>query len=261
MREYIDVQQLRWLVIWAGLFVGTSILVQTRVLATTDQTIMGVIADSRAESQSNVWNWIFRLGYAQVDVLIAVAWATVLLVRRRSLVVAIPPLLIFATIVAQVILRNVVAQPGLDRAYELRREYSAEPVGNILDNVDALARETVMAATSLPQPINSTVGASLWTYPSGHACRVLFLALLAIHAIRKSSGRWAWLGSGWSFRSFAFLAGFVSILVGYSTMFFGYHWPSDLLGGYLLGLVVYQVAVGPSWESILGIFRRSAGHG
>lgn len=38
----------------------------------------------------------------------------------------------------------------------------------------------------------------------------------------------------------------VTGLVGYSTLYFGYHWPSDLVGGYLMALTAYALATKPS---------------
>ena len=34
------------------------------------------------------------------------------------------------------------------------------------------------------------------------------------------------------------------LAVGYSTLYFGYHWPSDVFGGYLLAMGVYRAVRG-----------------
>ncbi|MEO6788596.1 MAG: phosphatase PAP2 family protein, partial [Chthoniobacteraceae bacterium] len=66
-------------------------------------------------------------------------------------------------------------------------------------------------------PVDSSPGRS---FPSNHAANTACVALLAALFFR----RWGWL------------AFFPALLVGYSRIYTGSHWPSDVLGGIALGL-------------------------
>ncbi|OGG23797.1 hypothetical protein A3A79_01155 [Candidatus Gottesmanbacteria bacterium RIFCSPLOWO2_01_FULL_43_11b] len=61
-----------------------------------------------------------------------------------------------------------------------------------------------------------------FSYPSGHAARAMFLALLAYPFIKKKS----WIGFG--------LAAYIG-LISFSRIYLGHHWFSDVVGGWLLG--------------------------
>ncbi|MFJ8160028.1 phosphatase PAP2 family protein [Streptomyces sp. NPDC096136] len=89
---------------------------------------------------------------------------------------------------------------------------------------DVVAR----ARPHLPDPVSQAPG---FSFPSGHAmtattsCAVLLLALLPL-----VSPRW---------RPLAWTTALVSVVgVGYTRVALGVHWVSDVVGGWLLGLVV-----------------------
>ncbi|MBI4492098.1 MAG: glycosyltransferase [Chloroflexi bacterium] len=231
-----------------GLFGVLTLLVQTRLLAQVDELGLGFVVQLRSAALTEVMNWIFRLGFVQVDAALALLWAGGLLVRRRSLRAALPPLVLFLAIGFQAGLRLVVDQPAPGSAHALDRAATALPVehpvvqaGYALDQADTVAREAFVAAAAGPAAAPSLPARpprERGSFPSGHACRGLFLALLAIDLVRRSASRRArlsrWLGQAAPLA----LAG----LVGYSAMYYGYHWPSDVLGGFLLALAAYQVA-------------------
>jgi membrane-associated phospholipid phosphatase len=236
-------------IVACALLAAVSLLVQLRLLANWDEAALQWIVTHRPAGTSEVMNWVFRLGFLQVDAVVSVIWAAWGLIgseaRSRSRgrseassrggswtfpqprMVALAPLMIFVAIGLQAGLRLVVDQPAPSAAYELRREFSSEPVGLTLDRTDAATRGVFAAATAS----QAAVPPAPRSYPSGHASRVLFLSLLAARTVR---------GRGKVSRvTRVAIALLPTALVGYSALYFGYHWPSDLLGGALLALVVY----------------------
>lgn len=88
------------------------------------------------------------------------------------------------------------------------------------------ARPAVEALTTAP----------LSSFPSGHASMGMALygslALLAAHHTRSSTVR----------RSIFLVAGILIMLIGWSRLYLGVHYPSDVLAGFLLGL--FWIALG-----------------
>ncbi|MBI3977526.1 MAG: phosphatase PAP2 family protein [Chloroflexi bacterium] len=245
---------LRRAALWIALFLGLTILVQARLLAPLDEAGLRLVADRRPAALAEGMNWIFRLGFVQVNAVMAIVWAALVLIRRRSLLLAVAPLILFVAIGAQAGLRLAVDQPAPGSAYAFHRRYAAQPVGDALDRADAAARDTFAAAAAalvVPATAPATTGAAPTTsasagqpgrergsYPSGHATRVLFLVLLAGSALRRPLLGWAWLGRRLPLVGLAGLAA----LVGYSALYYGYHWPSDVVGGYLLAVPLWLLA-------------------
>jgi len=85
-----------------------------------------------------------------------------------------------------------------------------------------------------PRPQASTFatsGSDTFGFPSGHAMTfTLFFGLLAYLA-------WSYLRPGWLRLLAVGGCGAVILLVGVSRVYLSDHWPSDVLGGYLFGLV------------------------
>jgi len=75
------------------------------------------------------------------------------------------------------------------------------------------------------------------SFPSGHTTHYVvffgFLFFLALGMLRPRMLRWALLG----------LLGTMVVLVGLARVYLGAHWPTDVLGGYLLGGAVLGIAV------------------
>ncbi len=92
-------------------------------------------------------------------------------------------------------------------------------------------------AIHLPRPVAIYHGASAFGFPSGHTTMSLILyGFLAILLARKLSGAWRLgLFSG---------VLFISFMIGFSRLYLGAHWLSDVLGGYFIGI---------SWTAFMGI--------
>lgn len=89
----------------------------------------------------------------------------------------------------------------------------------------------------LPRPVAIYHGASAYGFPSGHTTMsVILYGFLAILLARKLSGTWRW----------GLFLGvlFISFVIGFSRLYLGTHWLSDVLGGYFIGT---------SWLAFMGI--------
>lgn len=86
--------------------------------------------------------------------------------------------------------------------------------------------ETVVSGARLP-PHTEPLGTS--SFPSSHSTVAAALATTLILAFRRRS-RWVW---------FALL---IPILIGYSRVYVGVHYPLDVLGGWIFGTLVASLA-------------------
>ncbi|WP_370077448.1 phosphatase PAP2 family protein [Streptacidiphilus sp. MAP12-16] len=91
----------------------------------------------------------------------------------------------------------------------------------------------------LPQPVAQATG---WSFPSGHAMTVATLCPLLVLLVWPHAERWG--------RVAAVVASTAMVLaVSWTRIGLGVHWPSDVLGGWLLaGVVLFGVAA--SFESL-----------
>lgn len=69
---------------------------------------------------------------------------------------------------------------------------------------------------------------TMQSFPSGHSIRMVFIAVTAVGAMGWISGRWAGVG-------LACLLVPLVALAGWTRAYQGHHWPTDVLGGWLLG--------------------------
>jgi undecaprenyl-diphosphatase len=95
-----------------------------------------------------------------------------------------------------------------------------------------------------PPPVDRLVGAGGAAFPSGHTAQAIAcFGGLAFVAWRIGVPRRA-LGVG------LVVAAAIAVGVGWSRVYLGVHWPSDVLGGWLLGATALLVAAGVylSWE-------------
>ncbi|MGH2558186.1 MAG: phosphatase PAP2 family protein [Thermomicrobiales bacterium] len=105
-----------------------------------------------------------------------------------------------------------------------------------------LVNETLKSLFDSPRPTGDDVRvteiAEHFGFPSGHAMgSVLLYGSLAIVGFRLLRPAWA--------RGAACSAAIsVILLVGFGRVYVGAHWPSDVLGGYLWGVVFLSLAVG-----------------
>jgi membrane-associated phospholipid phosphatase len=235
-------------------FVALTILVQARALAGLDARALQLLDLERLAALEGALNWAYRLAFVQVDLVIAVGWVAWRLLRGPMLQRALAPAVLVLVIAVQVGVRLLVNQPPPDRSFALQRTFADQAVSSVLDRGDLLSRTAFREATTTSQ-----AGATLPSFPSGHAARALFLALVFVSAVAGSSGSaagdkhpfWRWLAA-------LFALGWAA-LVGYSVLYFGYHWPSDVLAGYLLAIGGWQLATSPipaAWASRLAGRRR-----
>jgi len=92
-------------------------------------------------------------------------------------------------------------------------------------------------AIHLPRPVAIYQGASAYGFPSGHTTMsVILYGFLAILLARRLAGAWR-LGL---FSSVVL----ITFVIGFSRLYLGAHWLSDVLGGYFIGT---------SWAAFLGI--------
>ncbi len=70
-----------------------------------------------------------------------------------------------------------------------------------------------------------TLGLTTGSFPSGHMAFLVPLALIVRSEDRKL-GNWFFVGT---------------LLVGISRIAYGYHWPSDILGGIVVGVIFYYL--------------------
>lgn len=83
-----------------------------------------------------------------------------------------------------------------------------------------------------PDPVDSAYFAA---YPSGHAMTAAAVCGLLLWLLPRWTPRWAVLS--------AWVVAAVSVLgVGFTRIYLGVHWPSDVLGGWLLGVALVALA-------------------
>lgn len=82
-----------------------------------------------------------------------------------------------------------------------------------------------------PAPTQHLVLVDSWSFPSGHALNSMaVLGLLTVLAIRTWQGR--------TRRVLLALTGaFLVLVIGFSRVYLGVHWPSDVLAGWLIGVL------------------------
>ncbi|MFD9410241.1 phosphatase PAP2 family protein [Streptomyces sp. NPDC059989] len=108
----------------------------------------------------------------------------------------------------------------------------------------------VVVATAVQQGLKALVGRArpVWpdpvdsadyaAYPSGHALTATVVCGLLLWLLPRPAPRWA-AAAAWT-------AAAVSVLgVGFTRVYLGVHWPSDVVAGWLLGVVL--VALATSW--------------
>ena len=118
---------------------------------------------------------------------------------------------------------------GLGRRWEAAMALAA---GGLSWVINVLVKDLVQRPRPAPDLVNVAATLKSYSFPSGHVMFYLgffgFIAFLVFSLMKSSIKRSLLL---------AFLGGPI-ILVGFSRIFLGQHWASDVLGSYLLGSLV-----------------------
>lgn len=86
------------------------------------------------------------------------------------------------------------------------------------------------------RPLSAVFHATDFSFPSGHATiAVAFYGYLAFMLIRICGDRYKW--------PISILAGSIAILIGFSRLYLGVHYLSDVVAGSLIGLVALVVGI------------------
>ncbi|UKY48893.1 phosphatase PAP2 family protein [Streptomyces inhibens] len=165
------------------------------------------------------------------------------------------PLLSLDTAVTGALHRTAVAAPGwtrlnrvlTDRVWDpwTMRAALAAAVGLLVRRGERLlgvwVAATALAGTGLQQGLKAVVGRArpVWpdpvdsahyaAFPSGHAMSVVVAGALVLWLLRLHGARPLWR---WTARTVVVVS---AVGVGFTRVYLGVHWPSDVVGGWLLG--------------------------
>ncbi len=167
------------------------------------------------------------------------------------------PLLSFDEQVVRDLHRHAVAHPGVTQTMRIFSDWVWDPWAMralaaaacvllwLRGRRERAVRLAVAAlgATAVQQGVKALVGrerpqwpdpvdrAEFAAYPSGHAMTATVVCGLLLWLLPRRAPRWA-VGVAWA-------AAVVSVLgVGFTRIYLGVHWPSDVLGGWLLGVAL-----------------------
>ncbi|MEU9251811.1 phosphatase PAP2 family protein [Streptomyces sp. NPDC048270] len=170
------------------------------------------------------------------------------------------PLLSFDEQVVRDLHRHAVAHPGVTQAMRILSDWVWDPwamralaaaAGVLLwlrgrRELTVRLAVAVVGATAVQQGLKALVGrerpqwpdpvdrAEFAAYPSGHAMTATVVCGLLLWLLPRRTPRWA-AAAAWA-------AAVVSVLgVGFTRIYLGVHWPSDVLGGWLLGVALVAV--------------------
>lgn len=100
-----------------------------------------------------------------------------------------------------------------------------------------LAVQLLKWAIHLPRPVSIYDRVSAYGFPSGHTTMsVVLYGFLVILIVRQIGTAWRW--------GLVSSVVLIAFIIGFSRLYLGAHWLSDVLGGYLIGII---------WVTIVGI--------
>ena len=129
----------------------------------------------------------------------------------------------------------------------LRKERREALVWVVVGLVTFAFPELIKYATARPRPMlwETLIHPSGFSFPSGHAvASAAFYPLLGWVLLRRREAA-ASVGYG--------IGALFALFVGFGRLYLGVHWPSDVLGGWLLGFAQSTLVI--AW-----LRRRAAGH-
>ena len=89
----------------------------------------------------------------------------------------------------------------------------------------------VIVARPRPSLTEHVVLVDSWSYPSGHSLNsMVVLGLLTVLAVRERPGRVRRV-------ALAVTGALLVLVIGFSRVYLGVHWPSDVLAGWLIGVL------------------------
>ncbi len=98
----------------------------------------------------------------------------------------------------------------------------------VVAGVAQLIALAVRLPLARPRPVDPFTPVSSYAFPSGHTLHSMLAVLLAVYLLRDHPRR----------RAVAWLLGSVAVLIGVSRVVLLAHWPTDVLGGWLLAFGV-----------------------
>ncbi|NEB81002.1 phosphatase PAP2 family protein [Streptomyces sp. SID14478] len=182
------------------------------------------------------------------------------------------PLMDLDSAVVRALHRGALAEPGVTHASRVLTDWVWDPwtmralcavlaagvVWRLRDRVlgvwllatcalGSLVQQILKSAVDRPRPVWRVPvdSAHYAAYPSGHAMTATVVCGLALWLLRR-------YGAGTAVRVAALAVAVVSVLgVGLTRLWLGVHWPSDVLGGWLLGAltVLLSTAAYAKWRA------------
>jgi membrane-associated phospholipid phosphatase len=190
-----------------SLFVVVALLVGARILEPIDLALMGMARTVTSAELDVAVGVISYMAAAEVSLLLMLLLA--LWLRRRGLPLnrAAAPLLFLFSVPIEIALKLSLEQPVPSAGFYRRTIHYA------------------LLGLTTPQ-----------SFPSGHATRTAFMTVLAIYLVVRWGGarRGAPVGLA---------LGALALVAGWSRIYLGYHWPLDVVGGFLLGGGMAWIAI------------------